>query len=91
MNFINVVKMVLGIVPEIVSLVVMLEKLFPAAGIGTEKLTMLKRILAAAYDGITEFMPSIEKIVTVMVELFNKFGWPEKDEKGDAPAQAATK
>ena len=76
MQILQMVKLVLSIVPEIANIIIMLERTLPQAKVGTEKLTALRAILVATYDGIGSVWGSIEIIVGVLVSLWNKFGWP---------------
>jgi hypothetical protein len=79
-QILQMVKLVLGIVPEIVTIILMLEKTLPQAGIGTEKMAALRAILTGAYEGIGAVWGSIEVIVNTFVSMFNKHGWPEEKE-----------
>lgn len=81
MSVFQLIKLALSLVPEIVNIILMLEKVLPQANIGTEKMTALRKILLAAYEGLGSIMPSIEIFVNIFVELFNKFGWPDKKEE----------
>ena len=86
MQILQMVKWVLSIVPEIANIIVMLEKTLPQAKVGTEKLAALRGILLAAYEGIDLVWGSIEKIVKVLVALWNKCGWPVEEEAPQPPA-----
>lgn len=87
-TFIEILKLVLAVVPVIISLIKTLESEWPQAGLGKEKLAVVRQIFESAYKAVEESMPSIEKVWVVvqgvidsMVSLFNKAGW------GNEPAK----
>ena len=88
MRILQMVKWVLSIVPEIANIIVMLEKTIPRSKVGTEKLAALRGILLASYEGIDLVWGSIEKIVKVLVALWNKCGWPVEEEAPQPPASS---
>jgi len=65
---------VLELVPAIIALVKAVESQFPESGKGAVKLAMVRSILEAAHDNITDMWPSIEKIIAVLVKFFNENG-----------------
>lgn len=70
--------MILQLVPVIIDIMKKLEDLMPESGKGAVKLEMLRTILAETYPMIMEAWSSIEKIVTVLVTLFNTHGMFKK-------------
>ena len=65
---------ILNIVPALLRLIVAVEEVFPQSGAGGEKLAMVKNIIQASYDGISELMPIIETIVAAVVKTANAIG-----------------
>ena len=64
--------MILQLVPVIIDIIKKLEEVMPESGQGAKKLEMLREILAEVYPNIMEMWDSIEKIVGVIVGLFNR-------------------
>jgi hypothetical protein len=65
---------VIQLIPAIIDIIRKVEELYPEAGAGKDKLLLVKSMLQAAHDNITEAWPQIEKIVGVVVEFANRFG-----------------
>ena len=65
---------ILNIVPALLRLIVAVEEVFPQSGAGGEKLAMVKNIIQASYDGISELMPIIETVVAAVVKTANAIG-----------------
>jgi hypothetical protein len=66
--------MVVQLIPAIIEVVQAVEKMLPETGLGAEKLAMVRSMLTAAYNGLEDAWPSIEKVVGVIVEFANKLG-----------------
>ena len=64
--------MLLQLVPVIIDIIKKLEEVMPESGQGSKKLEMLREILAEVYPNVMEMWNSIEKIVAVIVGLFNR-------------------
>ncbi len=45
-----------------------------AAGLGAEKLAAVRKIIEATFEGASEIWPTIEKVISVLVGLFNSTG-----------------
>jgi len=67
-------RTVLLLLPTIVELVKQLEKEFPQSGLGPMKFELIKEVLINVNEISNEYLPIIEKMVNVVVEVFNKFG-----------------
>jgi hypothetical protein len=65
---------IIALIPALIALIKEIEKVIPTSGQGAEKLEAVKKILEAAYDGISGIWPVIEKVVAALVGLFNKTG-----------------
>lgn len=69
------------LIPAIIALIKAIEEALPSAGFGSEKLAAVREILENTYAGVKEIWPIIEKVIAVLVGLFNKtgvFAPPEK-------------
>lgn len=69
-TFLAIVKLI----PALISLITEIEKVVPVNGQGSAKITAIKGIMEATYEGISEMWPSIEKVITALVNLFNVTG-----------------
>jgi len=65
---------ILQIIPALIEIIVSIEKAFPQAGAGSEKLTLVKTILSETYASITDLWEPLEKIVAAVVAFANKIG-----------------
>jgi hypothetical protein len=65
---------ILSIVPSLIRVICAVEEAFPQKGAGKEKLSAVKAIMQASYDGIAGMLPAIEQIVAVIVGLANTVG-----------------
>ena len=66
--------LVIQLIPAVINLIRAIEEAIPEAGFGAEKLKAVKEILQASYDGMTEIWPIVEKIIAIVVSMFNKTG-----------------
>lgn len=73
MNWLVVFE-VMKLVPAIIEGMKALENAVPEPGHGTDKLNALHDILSAINENIDKYWPTIEKVVTVLANLFNKTG-----------------
>lgn len=91
MNFIQIVKLVISLLPTVIEAIKAIEAAVPQGGSGADKLGTLKTILQAAYDTSNETAGQFEKIwpvlqstATGLVGLFNKAGVFAKGDSGTA-------
>ncbi len=66
--------LIIQMIPAIIDIIKKVEELYPESGAGKDKLLLVKSMLQAAYDGVTDAWPQIEKIIGVVVEFANRFG-----------------
>lgn len=81
MNFLQIVKLILSMLPAIIEAVKAIEAALPAGGQGAAKLDAIKGVLQSAYgvanDATAQFeavWPAISGTVSALVALFNKAG-----------------
>ena len=65
---------ILQIVPALIGVIKAVEEAFSDSGKGSEKLTMVREIMEASYEGVTEMWPTIEKVVASIVSFANTIG-----------------
>ena len=68
------IKLVLELLPIVVDVVKQLEKIFPDSGQGPMKFELIKNVLQTAYGISNDYLPTIEKMVNVVVDVLNRFG-----------------
>lgn len=65
---------ILSLIPSLIKVIMSVEEAFPISGAGKEKLAMVKSIMETAYSSVTGIMPTVEKIIGIVVETANKIG-----------------
>lgn len=67
---------ILQLVPALIEMIKAVEAMWPegSKGKGKEKLTLINQLLEAAYGGISEMWPMIEKMIAAIVSVFNSNG-----------------
>lgn len=68
------IKLILSLIPLIIELIKSIEAAFPESGKGQEKLKLVKNILIEANSEINNFWPTIEKIISHVVNFCNITG-----------------
>lgn len=65
---------ILKLIPALIEAIKAIEAAIPGAGKGEEKLSAVRGILEAIDSGAAQYWPTIERVVGVLVGLFNKTG-----------------
>lgn len=65
---------IVQLIPALIEIIKAVESLLPEGGKGSEKLDLVRSILVRTYEGVTEYMPTIENVIAVIVEFANKTG-----------------
>lgn len=68
------IRLVLSLLPIVIQVIRQLEELFPESNRGTMKLDLIVRTIQEVYETSDKAIPIIEKMVNVIVDIFNKFG-----------------
>ena len=68
------ILMVIKLLPALIEAIKVLESLIPGVGQGEQKLVALRGILEAIDSNVKDLWPSIEKVVGVLVGVFNNTG-----------------
>ena len=68
------ILMVIKLLPALIEAIKVLESLIPGNGGGEQKLVALRGILEAIDSNVKDLWPSIEKVVGVLVGVFNNTG-----------------
>lgn len=67
-------KIIIQIIPYILTLLKSVEESIPEGGAGKAKLTFVRETIAAIYPQIMDSWPVIEKIISYAVTLYNTTG-----------------
>lgn len=80
-NFLTVIKLVLSLLPLLIDVTKAVEAALPQAGLGSQKLALVRTTLQAAFeitgDAVASFeqvWPALEKTVGAIVGVFNAAG-----------------
>ncbi len=68
------IRLVLQILPLIISVTKQLEEQFPESGLGKMKMSLIIETIRATLNGSQELVPVIAKVIDVVVLVFNNFG-----------------
>ncbi|NBC46820.1 MAG: hypothetical protein GVY22_02270 [Gammaproteobacteria bacterium] len=68
------IRLMLMILPAIIRAVKEIEDVLPETGLGAVKLRLVRESLEATVDGISDFWPMIQKVVALVVSVFNESG-----------------
>ena len=68
------IRLILSLLPIVIQTVQQLEALFPEGGRGKMKFEMVTRVLQETYKVSNDMLPTIEKMIPIVVDVFNKFG-----------------
>lgn len=68
------ILMVIKLLPALIEAIKVLELALPGVGQGEQKLVALRGILEAIDSNVKDLWPSIEKVVGVLVGVFNNTG-----------------
>jgi len=65
---------VISLIKPLIEAIKAVEEMFPQGGIGKEKLVLVRGILSAAHDGITDIWPTLELVIARIVAFANEVG-----------------
>ena len=65
---------ILKLLPALFAAIKAVEDALPMAGMGNEKLTLIREIMESTHDAVSDLWPSIAAAVGKIVALFNKAG-----------------
>lgn len=68
------IRLVLQLLPLIISVTKQLEELFPESGLGKMKMSLVIETVRASLGGSQDLVPTITKVIDVVVMVFNNFG-----------------
>lgn len=79
MNFLEVFKIIAQLLPLIIQAIKAIEEAIPGAGAGEQKLAAVREILEsvtefAGGEAISQIWPTLQKVISSLVALFNKTG-----------------
>lgn len=65
------VLMIAKLIPVIIEIMKAIEAAIPGEGQGEKKLAAVRGILEMTVDGFNQLWPSLEKIIKLLVDVFN--------------------
>ena len=81
MQFLNILKTILTLLPLLIETVRVIEQALPQSGTGAQKLALIRDTIQSAYTIATDttvqfeaMWPAINTVVTAIVSLFNSTG-----------------
>jgi hypothetical protein len=79
MNFIEVFKLIVSILPMLIEAIKTVEAAVPGQGNGEQKLAVVRSVLESSYEvagniNFESVWDSIRKVVNALVSVFNKTG-----------------
>lgn len=81
MGFLEIVKIVLGLLPVLLDTIKAIETAIPVSGKGKEKMDLIKTALQTTYDATNEtkttfqtVWPQLESIISKVVAIYNATG-----------------
>lgn len=67
-------KLIIQLIPYILELLKAVEAAIPQSGAGKEKLAFVRETISTLYPQVLDSWPTIEKIISYAVNLFNSTG-----------------
>jgi hypothetical protein len=74
MKWLEIVKILLQLLPAIITAIKAVEEVLPVSGKGAEKLSLVRGIIESVSEESKAIWPHIEKTITVVVDWFNRVG-----------------
>ena len=68
------IVMIVKLLPVIIEVIKAIEASIPGQGKGEQKLAAVREILELADSNIVQFWPTVEKVIGVLVKMFNNTG-----------------
>jgi hypothetical protein len=68
------VKIVLFLIPALIDAIKAIEEAIPGQGKGEQKLSAIREIVETVYGQVFSLWPTLEKVIGVLVGVFNKTG-----------------
>lgn len=65
---------IVQLIPAVITLIKDIETVIPQGGQGAAKLAAVRGIMESSYDGFSEVWPSLEKVISTLINLFNTTG-----------------
>lgn len=74
MKYLNIVSLVLGLLPALITAIKAIEDAIPGAGQGEQKLSAIRQIIESVDESSREIWPMLQKVVSILVSTFNATG-----------------
>lgn len=80
-NFLNILRVVVALIPLVTDLVRQIEAAIPQSGQGAAKLEMVRQMLQSTYDkandatvAFEQIWPTVQSLVASLVTIYNNLG-----------------
>lgn len=70
----QIITAVLSLIPAIIQAIKAIEEAIPGSGQGAQKIAAIRQIIEQVSDQASALWPSIEKVINILVALFNSTG-----------------
>lgn len=74
MGAIEAIKIVLSLVPALISAISAIEEAIPGQGKGEQKLAAIRGIIETGNEQVTRLWPMIEGAIAALIKVFNATG-----------------
>ena len=71
---IQLICTVLSLIPAIITAIKAIEEAVPGTGEGEKKIAAMRAIIEQVSDQANLIWPAVEKVITILVNLFNQTG-----------------
>lgn len=71
---IAIIVAILQLVPALIAALKAIEEAIPGEGKGEQKLAAVRGIIEVSHEKATQYLPAIEKVVAVLISVFNRTG-----------------
>lgn len=66
--------MLAKLIPVVIEIIKAIEEAIPGEGKGEQKLVAVREILESTVEGVQAIWPNLEKVIKVLVKVFNTTG-----------------
>lgn len=74
MKYFNIIAIVLGLLPALITAIKAIEEAIPGTGKGEQKLAAIRRIIESVDESAKDLWPVLQKVIGVLVGTFNTVG-----------------
>jgi hypothetical protein len=68
------ISIILSLIPALITAIKAIEEAIPGEGKGEQKLAAIRQIIEVVYGQVFSLWPTLEKVISVLVGVFNTTG-----------------